>query len=138
MRRPPSAGSASKRGAAMVESALALLVLAILMAGIMEVGLTGLISNCVSFAAQRSARYASVRGSASGHPATLTDIQATAQSYAAPLAGSALKVRVTWTPNNNPGSTVLVTVSYDIKPVYLPLSAGVLTLQSMASQTVTQ
>ncbi len=130
--------SGPQRGAAMVESALALLVLAILMAGIMELGLTGLISTSVAFAAQRSARYASLRGSGSGHPATLADIQAVAQSYAAPLSTSGLSVTVTWTPNNNPGSTVLVKVSYAIKPSLLPVSSGILTLQSAARQTITQ
>ena len=128
----------SRRGAAMIESALAMMVLAILMAGIMELGLTGLISNSVAFAAQRAARYASVRGTGSGHPASVADIQATAQSYAAPLSSSALTVTVSWTPNNNPGSTVLVRVSFDFKPSLLPLSKGVLTLQSSARQTITQ
>jgi Flp pilus assembly protein TadG len=135
----PSPGRfGARRGSAMIESALALLVLATLMAGIMELGLAGLISSSVAFAAQRAARYASVRGSGSGHPATTADIQATAQSYAGPLATGALKVTVTWTPNNNPGSTVLVKVSYDIKPSMLPVASGLLTLQSSARQTITQ
>jgi Flp pilus assembly protein TadG len=127
-----------RRGAAMIESALAMLVLGILIAGIMEIGLTGMISSCVAFAAQRAARYASVRGSASGHPAALADIQATAQSYASPLSPGALTVTVAWTPNNNPGSTVLVTVAYSIKPSMLPLDNGILKLQSSARQTITQ
>ena len=135
---PSSIKSGSRRGAAMIESALALMVLAILMAGIMELGLVGLISNSVAFAAQRATRYASVRGSSSGHPATVADIQATALSYASPLDTAALTVTVTWTPNNNPGSTVLVKVSYAIKPLVMPLDSGVLTLQSTARQTITQ
>lgn len=135
---PPHHQLGSRRGAALVESALAMLVLGILIAGIMELGLAGLISNTVAFAAQRAARYASVRGSGSGHPAAVADIQATAQAYAAPLSPGSLTVTVTWTPNNNPGSTVLVTVAYAIKPSLLPVDGGILTLQNSARQTITQ
>lgn len=122
----------------MIESAFALLVFGVLTAGIMELGLTGFISNSISFAAQRAARYAAVRGSASGHAATIADIQATARSYAAPLGGDALTVAVTWTPDNNPGGTVQVRVSFEVRPMMLPVSSSVLTLQSTARQVITQ
>ena len=95
----------------MVESALAMLVFAVLVAGVMELGLALFVSNSIAFAAQRAARYASVRGSGSGHPATVSDIQPNAQSYAAPLATGALSVAVSWTPDNTPGSTVQVRMS---------------------------
>jgi Flp pilus assembly protein TadG len=122
----------------MVESALAMLVFAVLVAGVMELGLVLFVSNSIAFAAQRAARYASIRGNASGHPATVGDIQANAQSYATPLANGALSVAVSWTPNNTPGSTVQVSVSYSIRPLLLPLSPGMLTLQSTARQTIAQ
>src|ERR1035441_540488 len=98
----------SRRGSTLVESALAILVFAILLVGIMDLGFTGFVVNSVTFAAQRAARYASVSGSGSGsgQAATASDIQAVAQEYAAPLAATALAVQVSWTPNNNPGSTV--------------------------------
>ena len=128
----------SRRGGALIESAFALLVFGILTAGIMELGLTGFISNSISFAAQRAARYAAVRGSASGHAATIADVQATAVSYAAPLNLTPPDVTVSWTPNNNPGGTVEVTVSYSVRPMMLPVSSSVLTLQSTARQSITQ
>ena len=128
----------SRRGTAMVESALVLLVFAVLIAGIMELGLIGFASNSVGFAAQRAARYAAVRGSGSGHPASTSDIQSVAQGYAAPLNSNSLTVTVTWTPNNNPGSTVRVQVAYSLKPSVLPISSKALTLQGTASQIVTQ
>jgi Flp pilus assembly protein TadG len=128
--------SAARRGSTLVESAFVLASFAILMAGIMELGFTGLVSNSVSFAAQRAARYASVRGSASGHPAAVADIQGIAQGYAVPLLPPS--VTVTWKPNNNPGSTVEVTVSYSFTPTLLPLSAGALTLRSTARQYIVQ
>jgi Flp pilus assembly protein TadG len=120
----------------MVESALAMLVFAVLVAGIMELGLTLFVTNSIAFAAQRAARYASVRGSSSGHAASIAEIQANARSYAAPLSSGGLAVAVTWSPDNTPGSTVLVKVSYSLRP--LLLSSGGLTVESMARQTIAQ
>jgi Flp pilus assembly protein TadG len=124
----------------MVEGALALMVFGILVAGIMELGLVGFASNSISFAAQRAARYAAVRGSASGHAATVADVEAAARSYAAPLKSDSVAVAVTWTPpnNNNPGSKVQVRVEYAFRPSLLPLARGMLRLQSTARQTITQ
>ncbi len=121
-----------------MESALALLPLGLMMAGVMELGLVGFASSSVSFAAQRAARYASVRGSGSGHPASEADIRNIALTHAAPLSAAAITVTVTWTPDNSPGSTVQVIVAYSFRPALLPVSANVLTLQSTARQTITQ
>ena len=130
--------SKRRRGAVMIESALAMLVFIVLVAGIMEIGLTLFVSSSIGFAAQRAARFASVRGNRSGHPASVADIQQTARSYAAPLSSGGVNVTVTWTPDNSPGSTVLVKVSYSIAPLILPLSGGVLTLEGKARQIVAQ
>ena len=127
-----------RRGSTLVESAFALASFAVLLAGIMEIGFTGFVANSLTFAAQFAARYASLCGSASGHPASTANVQAVAQSYAAPLTAGSVAVNVTWTPNNNPGSTVEVTVSYSFTPTLLPLSAGALTLKSTARQYIVQ
>jgi Flp pilus assembly protein TadG len=127
-----------RRGSTLVESAFALASFAVLLAGIMEIGFTGFVANSVTFAAQRAARYASVCGSASGHPAATADVQAVAQKYATPLTAGSVTVNVTWTPNNSPGSTVQVQVVYSFKPSILPLDGGILTLQSTARQTIVQ
>jgi Flp pilus assembly protein TadG len=127
-----------QRGSTLIESTMVLLSFAVLVGGMMEVGFAGMISNSVSFAAQRAARYASVRGSASGHAATAADIQTVAQQYATPLSSGGLTTTVTWTPNNSPGSTVQVAVSYAIRPVILPLDAGTLTLTGTARQLIVQ
>lgn len=122
----------SRRGGTLVESALVFLVFAVLMAGIMELGVVGFASNSVAYAAHRAARFASLRGGASGHPAGIADIQASATSAAAPLNPLNLNVAVQWLPNNHAGSSVQVTVSYAIRPAILPLSNTALTLQSVA------
>jgi len=137
-RRRRVAKRIGRRGSTLIESAMVMLSFAVLMGGMMEVGLAGLISNTVSFAAQRAARYASVRGSASGNVATAANVQTIAQQYATPLNPNSLTVTVTWTPNNSPGSTVQVAVSYAIKPVFLPVSAGALTLTGTSRQIIAQ
>lgn len=79
-----------------------------------------------------------MRGSSSGHPAAKADIQAIAQQYAAPLNPGSVTVTVTWTPNNGPGNTVQVVVSYSITPSFLPIDRGALTLAGTASQIIVQ
>ena len=128
----------SRRGSAMVEGALVFLVFGVLMAGIFELGIVGFAANSVSFAAHRGARFASVRGSTSGRAATLDEIRASAKASAAPLNLSNLNVDITWLPDNQPGSSVQVTVSYAILPGLAPLSAGALTLRSTARARIVQ
>jgi Flp pilus assembly protein TadG len=122
----------------MVESALALLVFIVLVAGIMQLGLVGAISNSVSFAAEQAARWASTRGSSSGHAATASDIRSIAQQYATPFNTTSLSVTVTWSPDNKPGSSVTVKVAYALGPSFLPVSRTGLNLQATASQRVVQ
>ena len=126
------------RGGTLVEAALVFLVFALLIAGIMEVGIVGFAANAVTFSAHRAARFASLRGSASGHVASESDIAASAASYAAPLNADNLSVAVTWTPDNHPGSMVQVSVTYDLRPAVLPLSEHFLTLRSTARQRIAQ
>ena len=136
MRR--SSRRARCRGGALVEGAVVFLVFGVLIAGMMEVGIVGLAGSAVTFAAHRAARFASLRGSSSGHAATVSDIQASATDSAAPLNPANLTVSVAWMPNNNPGSSVQVTVAFVLRPSVLPLSAHILTLQSTARQRIAQ
>jgi len=128
----------SCRGSAMVEGALVFLVFAVLMAAVFELGIVGFASNSVSFAAHRGARFASLRGSTSGHAATIDEIRESAKASAAPLNLSNLNVDVLWLPDNQPGSSVQVTVSYAIRPALAPLSSGALTLRSTARARIVQ
>ena len=128
----------SRRGGAMVESALVFLVFSVLMAGILELGVVGFAANSVAFAAHRAARFASLRGSTSGHAASVDDIRAAARTAAAPLNSANVTVNVSWNPNNNPGGSVQVTVAYALRPALLPISVGPLTLQSIARAGIVQ
>ena len=126
------------RGSTLVEMAFVTTVFLIMIAGILECGIIGFVSSSVSFASRRAARYASLSGSASGHPAAVADIQAEARASIVDFDPQALTVAVTWTPDNKPGSTVQVQVSYQFRPALLPLSPGVLTLASTSRQVIVQ
>jgi Flp pilus assembly protein TadG len=128
----------SRRGVAMIEGALVFLVFSILLAGTMELGVVGFAGNAVTFAAHRAARFAAVRGSTSGHAATLADIQASALANASPLDPANLTVSVAWLPDNSPGSSVEVTLVYALRPALLPLANHALRLQSNARERITQ
>jgi Flp pilus assembly protein TadG len=131
-------GAGRTRGVAMIEGALVFMVFAILIAGITELGVLGFAANAVTFSAHRASRFASLRGSTSGHPANAADIQSVANDYALPLNVSNLAVTVTWLPDNKPGSSVEVTVAYTFQPAVLPLSIRPLSLRSTARQRIAQ
>jgi Flp pilus assembly protein TadG len=71
----------------------------------------------VSYGARCGARYAMVHGSNSSSPATNSSIQSYVQGLAYPLNTNSLTVSTTWNPNNSPGSTVTVQVTYVFNPL---------------------
>ena len=127
-----------RRGSTMVESALVTTVFLILLMGIADFGRMGFAYNSIAFAAHRAARWASMRGSTSGHAAALADVQADALANVAALDNTQLTVGVTWSPNNNPGSTVQVQLKYNFKTLLIPISSTTLTLKSTSAQVITQ
>jgi Flp pilus assembly protein TadG len=127
-----------RRGSTMVESAFVTTVFLILLMGIADFGRMGFAYNSIAFAAHRAARWAATRGSASGHAASVADVQADAQANVAALDNTALTVGVMWSPNNNPGSTVQVQLTYNFKALLIPISSTTLTLKSTSAQIITQ
>ena len=141
----------ARRGSTLVESAIVAVAFLLLLTGIMEFGRLGFSYNEVSFAAQCAARWAAVRGSSSGHPAAAADVQAAAEVYTGALDNTKVTVTTSWSPsgtcpfspppgnpNNNPGSTVQVKVSYHFATVLVPLSASGLTVETTACSIITQ
>ena len=122
----------------MVESAFVTTVFLILLMGLADFGRVGFAYNSIAFAAHRAARWAATRGSASGHAATVADVQADVLANLAALDNSQLTIGVTWSPNNSPGSTVQVKLTYNFKALLIPISSTSLTLKSTSVQIVTQ
>src|SRR2546425_5110466 len=101
-------------GSAIVEFTLISLMFFMLTFGLVEFGRAVFDYSMVSSLSREGVRYASVRGSASGHAATATDVSTYVQGKAV---GLPVTVTTTWTPNNNPGSTVSVQVQYNFTSV---------------------
>jgi Flp pilus assembly protein TadG len=80
--------------------------------------------NFVCYGARDATRYAAVRGATSPTPASSSDIRAFVVSEAAGIDPSHLTVATTWSPDNQPNSTVAVKVQYNFQfqIPFVPLS----------------
>ncbi len=125
-----------QHGQSMVEFAMVLLVALTLIFGIIQFSLALYAYSFVSYGARCGARYAMVRGSKSSSPASSSTIQSYVNGLAFPLDTGSLSVTTTWNPNNNPGSTVTVTVSYVFRPLGAFLGTSNITMSSTAQATI--
>jgi Flp pilus assembly protein TadG len=128
----------SERGSSLVESALVINLFLLLVFGIMDFGRAVYAYNFVSYAARVGARYASVRGSSSGHAAQATDVQATVTHQAIALDAARLTVTTTWTPDNKPGSVVSVRVAYTYRPMITFIMSSPLSIASTSKLIISQ
>lgn len=108
---------AGRRGSAIVEMAISLMGFLMMTFGVMEFGLAVYDYDSCTSAAQDAVRYAAVHGALSPSPATADTVQAYVKSDVVAMDKSLITVATTWTPDNNPGSTVKVVVGYTIKPL---------------------
>ena len=125
-------------GSAIVEFTLVALMFFMLSLGLAEMGRAVFDYNIVSSLAREGVRWASVRGSASGHAATDVNISDYVKSKAS---GMNLTVTVTWTPanDNSPGKTVNVQVLYNFRSIApVLLSLGTIPLSSTSHMVIVQ
>src|SRR5579863_2461249 len=122
----------SHRGQTMVEFAMIILIALTLIFGIIQASLALYAYSFVSYGARCGARYAMVHGSRSTTPATGSSVQTYVQGLAFPLDTSSMTVTTTWNPDNSPGSTVTVGVSYVFKPLAPFVWSANLTMSSTA------
>ncbi len=101
------------RGVAAAEFAFIAPILMMLTLGILDVGRAMHALNTVQHTAKEAARYASVRGSASASPASTYEITNFVKNRAIGLDTQRMSVQVSWSPNNSPGSAVVVDIAYD-------------------------
>ncbi len=88
----------------MVEFAIVATVTLTLIFGIIQAALALYAYSFVSYAARAGVRYAMVRGTKSGSPATNSSVQTYVQGLAVALNTSSLTVATTWTPNEIRGA----------------------------------
>lgn len=127
-----------QRGASILEFGLAFLAFFSVLYGIMEFGRIVSSHNILSGAVREGARYAVVRGSASGAPATATDIQNIVRSWAVGLTSNDVIVTTTWSPGNGPGSAVRVSASYAVAPFTGLILGSPVTVRSTSQMTISQ
>jgi Flp pilus assembly protein TadG len=130
--------SMASRGQAMTEFSLVLPVFILLLFGTIFFGNIVYAYSYVSYAAREASRYAAVHGSTNKNPATSSSVQNFVTQETAGLNLKQLSVATSWSPDNNPGSTVKVQVQYNM-PFSVPLvTSTTLQLISTSQMVVAQ
>jgi Flp pilus assembly protein TadG len=124
-----------RRGGTAIEVAFTLPLLIMLSLGAIEIGRAVSAKASINHAVEETARFAAVRGTASGAPATEGELETMAVQKAELPAGT-LVAGVTWDPDNAPGSVVTVQLQHTFTPVVLPFAPTTFTFDSTASMTI--
>ncbi len=132
MKQISQARKTRQRGGVMIETALSLMVFLLVTFGTMEFAMAVQANNFCSWAARDAARWASVRGSNSNNPATSTNISNYVKGMAVGMDSSKFTVTTTFSPDNNPGSSVRVNVRYTVLPLTYFVMTKNLTVGSTA------
>ena len=128
----------ARRGNALVEGALVMTAFMMILFGIMDFARAIFVYNTTQFAAREGARYASVRGSASGDTATSDTVRDYALGLMAGVPTSDVTVTTTWTPNNTPGSYVTVAVNATFTPITPYMRSGTWNLSGTSKLMISQ
>lgn len=139
MKRKTTGVLGNQRGDTLIELSLSFLLFFTMLCAVMEFGRAVCAYNVLAGAAREGARYAIVHGSASGSPATNTDIQTVVRRWAIGLDSSSVNVTTTWASGNGPGAPVLVTVQYTLSSLtnFIP-GIGSMTLGSRSQMVISQ
>lgn len=134
-----------ERGTNLVEFALVLFIFLSLLLIIVAFGQALSAYHFVDNASREATRFAIVRGStctrlSGGCPADSSDIQNYVEKIGAGTGINIknLHVNTTWNPNNDPGSTVQVRVSYDDSLFFGFLPTTTITLSSTSQMVISQ
>lgn len=132
-----------ERGSALIEFSLSMTLLLTMMFGAMDFGRALYTYTEVSEAARQGTRYAIVRGSTctswtTACPASATDVQTYLRDVPQGLHSSSMTVTTTWTPNNNPGSTVNVKVQYSFNFIFPFLPTSTVNMSSTSQMVVSR
>jgi len=105
----------------MIEVALVLPVYFLMVFGIIQLCFV-LFGYCnATYACRQATRFAALHGAGSTYQATSTDLQNIAKQYLWGAPTGQVTVTSTWSPDNNPGSTITVTISM-VYPTVIPFS----------------
>lgn len=139
----PAVRDGRRKGAAMIEFSLAFVMFMTMTMAVVELGRAMWVFTTLAQAAGAGVRYATVHGS--GNPVLNNGVDETAQAVAlrvkrnSPgLDASQMTVNTVWVPNNDPGSTFELTVSYPMEVIFgrFFFSQNQLTIQHHSSGVV--
>jgi Flp pilus assembly protein TadG len=122
----------------MIEFSIIAVSALMLIFGMMNCAIAVYDYNFVSFAAREATRYAAVHGSSSASAASTTDISNFVIAQSKGLNGTKLTVSTSWSPDNNPGSTVRVQVSYPFTVTIPFMNRNSLNFSSTSQLVITQ
>ena len=94
--------------------------------------------NSAAFACRQAARYAIVHGSSSSNPCTSTTIKNIVLQNVLMASSSNVTVTTAWAPNNNPGSTVTVTVAVQYKAIIPFVGDPAVNVKTVSQMTILQ
>jgi Flp pilus assembly protein TadG len=123
------------RGGGAVEFAFAGPIAILLTLGAVEAARAVSAQAAITQAAKATARFASVRGTASGAEASQDQLEAMALQLA-DLPASETTAAVSWDPDNGPGGTVTIQLQHDFTTVTIPFDRSMFTFNATASMTI--
>lgn len=126
----------SRSGAAAVEFALLALVYLTILLGVIEVARYIADRQDLMTAVHSVGRYAIVHGANSGSPASTQSLQQMVASRLIILRGAPITATASFTPNNNPGSTVTITATYTWNPLVSLLRLPKATITATSAATI--
>jgi Flp pilus assembly protein TadG len=128
-----------RRGQGSAEFALVLTPCLALIFGIINFALALYCYDFVCYSAQEAARYATVHGATAPTVVAASDVQSYVNTLVAGVLNTGnVNVTTTWSPDNKPGSTVTVTVSYNYPPLTSLVSSVTIPLTRTAAMVITQ
>ncbi|MEO5922558.1 MAG: TadE family protein [Bryobacteraceae bacterium] len=119
-----------------MESTLCFLGFVFLTFGLMEFSMAVYAYNFVTYGASSGARWASMHGTNSAAPATTDSIQTMVRNQAISLVRNSVNVTTAWVPDNQPGSVVQVTVTYNVIPLVHLVMRNNMTVRSTSKVVI--
>lgn len=123
-------------GAVMVEGALCLMSFLMITLGTIEFSMAVQANNFCSWVARDAVRWAAVRGASSPVPATSTSISSYVKAQVVGMDKAKFTITTTFSPDNNQGSAVRVSVQYLVIPLANFAVKSNLTVGSTAEMTI--
>ncbi len=103
----------NESGSSFIEFGILASIFITLSFAVIDFGRMMWLNNTVEHVATEGARYAAVRGSNKSSPVDVDQVTSYVQDRATGVPAADMNINVTWSPNNNPGGSVTVVVTYN-------------------------